>query len=435
MDHDTDVVVVGAGVMGGSIALELAKGGLRVIVIDKLGAPGHGSTSASSAIVRFNYSTIDGVATSWESKQCWTQWSDHVGVIDDAGMARFQQTGMVVFDTPLAPRENVTPLLSAVGVPYEEWDAATLRRRVPVINTGRYWPPKRIDDQAFFDDATEELGALFMPDAGFIDDPQLAAHNLIFAAQRLGATTLFNAAVTSVIRENDRVAGVRLANGVVVNAPVVVNAAGPWSTQLNRLAGVGADFSIAVRPMRQEVHYLPAPVGYNVEGQLGPSFADMDLGTYMRPGPGDTIYVGGTEPECDPLDWIDDPDDSNPSVTATTYASQATRAARRLSTLRVPTSPKGVAGVYDVAADWTPIYDRTQLPGYYVAMGTSGNQFKNAPLVGRFMATLIEQVQAGHDHDGDPIRYVGEHTGITINLGAFSRRRPFNASSTGNVMG
>jgi glycine/D-amino acid oxidase-like deaminating enzyme len=320
-------------------------------------------------------------------------------------------------------------------VPYEEWDAATLRRRVPVINTGRYWPPKRIDDQAFFDDATEELGALFMPDAGFIDDPQLAAHNLIFAAQRLGATTLFNAAVTSVIRENDRVAGVRLANGVVVNAPVVVNAAGPWSTQLNRLAGVGADFSIAVRPMRQEVHYLPAPVGYNVEGQLGPSFADMDLGTYMRPGPGDTIYVGGTEPECDPLDWIDDPDDSNPSVTATTYASQATRAARRLSTLRVPTSPKGVAGVYDVAADWTPIYDRTQLPGYYVAMGTSGNQFKNAPLVGRFMATLIEQVQAGHDHDGDPIRYVGEHTGITINLGAFSRRRPFNASSTGNVMG
>jgi sarcosine oxidase subunit beta len=435
MDHDTDVVVVGAGVMGGSIALELAKRGLRVVVIDKLGAPGHGSTSASSAIVRFNYSSIDGVATSWESKQCWTQWSDHVGVIDDAGMARFLQTGMVVLDTPLAPREKVTPLLSAVGVPYEEWDANMLRERVPVIDTGRYWPPKRIDDQAFFDDATEELGALFMPDAGFIDDPQLAAHNLIFAAHRLGATTMFNAVVTSVIRENDRVAGVGLANGVVVNAPVVVNAAGPWSTQLNRLAGVGADFSIAVRPMRQEVHYLPAPVGYNVEGQLGPSFADMDLGTYMRPGPGDTIYVGGTEPECDPLDWIDDPDASNPSVTATTYASQATRAARRLSTLRVPTSPKGVAGVYDVAADWTPIYDRTQLPGYYVAMGTSGNQFKNAPLVGRFMATLIEQVQAGHDHDGDPIRYVGEHTGITINLGAFSRRRPFNASSTGNVMG
>jgi glycine/D-amino acid oxidase-like deaminating enzyme len=435
MDRDAEVIVVGAGVMGGSIALELAKRGLNVVVIDKLGAPGHGSTSASSAIVRFNYSTIDGVATSWESKQCWVEWSDHVGVIDDAGMARFQQTGMVVLDTPIAPREKVTPLLSAAGVPYEEWDAATLRQRVAGVDTGRYWPPKGIDEPAFFDGATEELGALFMPDAGFIDDPQLAAHNLIFAAQRLGALSMFNAVVSDFIRVNGRVAGVRLENGTVIHAPVVVNAAGPWSTQLNRLAGVGADFSIGVRPMRQEVHYLPAPIGYNVAGQLGPSLADMDLGTYMRPGPGDMIYVGGTEPECDPLDWIDNPDDANPAVTATTYANQATRAARRLSTLRVPTSPKGVAGVYDVAEDWTPIYDRTELAGFYVAMGTSGNQFKNAPLVGLFLATLIERVEAGHDHDGYPVRYVGEHTGNVINLGAFSRKRPFNASSAGNVMG
>jgi glycine/D-amino acid oxidase-like deaminating enzyme len=405
------------------------------VVIDKLGAPGHGSTSASSAIVRFNYSTFDGVATSWESKQCWLEWTDHVGVIDDAGMATFQQTGMVVLDTPLAPRENVTPLLHAAGVPYEEWDAATLRERVTGIDTGRYWPPKRIDGPAFFDDATEELGALFMPDAGFIDDPQLAAHNLIFAAQRLGATTMFNAVVTDVIRASDRVVGVRLGNGTVIHSRVVVNAAGPWSTQLNRLAGVGADFTIQVRPMRQEVHYLPAPVGYNVAGQWGPSLADMDLGTYMRPGPGDSMYVGGTEPECDPLEWIDSPDDSNPAVTATSYANQSTRAARRLSTLRVPSRPKGVAGVYDVAQDWTPIYDRTELAGFYVAMGTSGNQFKNAPLVGRFLAMLIERVEAGDDHDSEPLRYVGEHTGNVINLGAFSRQRAINASSAGNVMG
>jgi sarcosine oxidase subunit beta len=435
MDRDVDVVVVGAGVMGGSIALELAKRARCVVVVDKLGAPGHGSTSASSAIVRFNYSTFDGVATSWESKQCWAEWPSHVGVIDDAGMARFQQTGMVVLDTPIAPREKMTPLLFAAGVPYEEWDAATLRERVLGIDTGQYWPPKRIDEAAFFEDATKQLGALFMPDAGFIDDPQLAAHNLISAAKSLGTTTMFNSLVTGVINENNHVAGVRLADGSVIHSPVVVNAAGPWSTQFNQLAGVGSDFNIAVRPMRQEVHYLPAPAGYNEAAQWGPSLADMDLGTYMRPGPGDTIYVGGTEPECDPLDWIDNPDDSNPAVTATTYANQATRAARRLSTLRVPTSPKGVAGVYDVAQDWTPIYDRTELPGFYVAMGTSGNQFKNAPLVGRFLATLIEHIESGHDHDREPLQYVGEHTGNTINLGAFSRRRTYNANSAGNVMG
>jgi sarcosine oxidase subunit beta len=432
---NTEVIVVGAGVIGGSIALELAKRGFGVVVIDKAGAPGHGSTSASSAIVRFNYSTWDGVATSWEAKHCWVDWSNHLGFRDDAGLASFQRTGMVVLDTPVAPRAKVVSLLDRVGVPYEEWDASVLRDRVTGIDAGRYWPPKRIDEETFFQDAAGEIGALFMPDAGFVDDPQLAAHNLIAAAQHFGATTMFNATVNEVIRRHDRVAGVRLSDGTAIASSVVLNAAGPWSSGLNRLAGVGEDFTIGVRPMRQEVHYLPAPPGYNVAGQLGPSIADMDLGTYMRPGPGDKIFVGGTEPACDPLEWIDRPDDSNPLVTAALYANQATRAARRLSNLSVPVSPKGVAGVYDVAEDWTPIYDRTELNGFYVAMGTSGNQFKNAPLVGRFLATIVEQVESGHDHDSDPLRYAGEHTGNSINLGAFSRKRPFNANSTGTVMG
>jgi hypothetical protein len=51
------------------------------------------------------------------------------------------------------------------------------------------------------------------------------------------------------------------------------------------------------------------------------------------------------------------------------------------------------------------------------------------------MATLIEQVEAGHDHDSDPLTYVGEHTGNIINLGAFSRKRAVNENSTGTVMG
>jgi sarcosine oxidase subunit beta len=430
-----DVVVVGAGVMGGSIALELVKRGFRVVVIDKAGAPGHGSTSASSAIIRFNYSTLAGVATSWEAKHCWQHWPEHLGVADDSGFASFFQTGMVMLDTPVAPRGPVIANFNSVGVPYQEWDAATLRRRIEGIDAGKYGPPKRIDDDAFFDYAVEELGGLYTPDAGFVDDPQLAAHNLIIAAQHGGATCVFNATVTAVSRKNERVAGVQLSDGTEISAPVVVNAAGPWSSGLNRLAGVGSDFNVSVRPMRQEVHYLPAPPGYNAAGGLGSSIADMDLGTYMRAAPGDKIMVGGTEPDCDPLEWIDDPDGSNPVVTASSYSRQATRAARRLSGLTIPNAPRGVAGVYDVAQDWTPIYDRTELDGFYVAMGTSGNQFKNAPLVGRFLATLVERVEAGHDHDIDPLTYVGEHTGNTINLGAFSRKRAVNKDSTGTVMG
>lgn len=88
-----------------------------------------------------------------------------------------------------------------------------------------------------------------------------------------------------------------------------------------------------------------------------------------------------------------------------------------------------------IPQDWTPIYDRTELPGFYVAMGTSGNQFKNAPVVGRMMATLIEQVEAGVDHDGQPVQYKGTHTGLRIDLGVFSRKRDRNTGSSGTVMG
>jgi glycine/D-amino acid oxidase-like deaminating enzyme len=91
--------------------------------------------------------------------------------------------------------------------------------------------------------------------------------------------------------------------------------------------------------------------------------------------------------------------------------------------------------VYDVADDWTPIYDRTREPGYFVAIGTSGNQFKNAPLVGRLMATLIDEVRSGRDHDRDPVRLDLPRTGHTIDLGTFSRRRTPPSGGPSNVMG
>jgi sarcosine oxidase subunit beta len=434
MRRTTDAIVIGAGIMGGAIAFELAKSGRDVVIVDKAGAPGHGSTSSSSAIVRFNYSTYDGVATSWEAKHCWTAWPEHLdGAVGP--LASFRRTGMIVLDAPSIDRERTERLLDRVGVPYEAWDADTLRARVPGIDAGAYWPPKSIDDDAFFDDAPHELGALYMPDAGFIDDPQLAAQNLVDAAQRRGGDVVLNRTVTEITRHDGRVTGLRLDDGSVLESSVVVNAAGPWSGRLNEMAGVGRDFTIGVRPLRQEVHSLRAPPGFNTAEALGPSIADMDLGTYMRPAPGDRLLVGGTEPACDALEWVDDPDDANPSVTSSSFARQVTRAARRLSTLTVPVTAQGAAGVYDVSDDWTPIYDRTELDGYYVAMGTSGNQFKNAPLVGRFLVTLVDRVQSGHDHDGDPVRYRGEHTKNVINLGAFSRRRARNADSSGTVLG
>ena len=434
MNEAFDAVVVGAGVIGCSVASELAADGLRVGVVDRGPSAGAGSTSASSAIVRYNYSTWTGVAAAWESKSRWECWAEHLGAGPGENLARFIRTGGLCLESPGQDRGKVLALFDRAGVPYEEWDTATLRRRMPFLDPGRHYPPKPIADDAFWAEPNGELTGYWMPDCGYVDDPQLAAQNLMAAAQRRGAQFRFGAEVVAVRRTTAGVDGVQLADGSAISSPVVVNVAGPHSSHVNALADVLHDFALTTRPLRQEVHLVTAPPGFG-DDHPGPLVADLDLGTYFRGSPGGSMLVGGVEPECDELQWLDDPDVFNPNPTQEVYRAQLYRAARRLPELRVPESARGIAGVYDVSDDWIPIYDRTELPGFYVAIGTSGNQFKNAPVVGRFMAALIAAVEGGHDHDSTPVQVDLEHTGLTADLGHYSRRRQIHGESTFTVMG
>ncbi|MGW4847152.1 NAD(P)/FAD-dependent oxidoreductase [Nocardia brasiliensis] len=435
MSGANSVVVLGAGIIGSSIALRLAERGYEVVVVDKAGGPGMGSTSASSAVIRFNYSTSDGVVTAWESYKCWQKFGAYLSLPDDVPVARYHQTGVVLLDVEIAPRAQFTRLFDRVGIPYEEWSSADLAERISGIDAGKYYPPKPITSDAFYQEATGQLGALYTPDGGFVDDPRLAAANFAVAAIRAGAKFRYHSTVVELAQEPTGRWRIRLADGVEFRASIVVNAGGPWSGKLNRLAGVGADFTMSVAPMRQEVHRVAAPAQFNDAQRPGPCVADLDLGIFLRSDGADGILVGGTEPKCDPLEWIDDPDTANPNCTVERFEAQITRAARRFPDLGVPSRPKGIAGVYDVTTDWAPIYDKTDKAGFYVAMGTSGNQFKNAPLVGEYLATIIDEVEAGADHDLRPVQYIGRSTGIAVNLGAYSRKRAPNKATSGTVLG
>ncbi len=424
------VVVIGAGVIGASVALELARSGYGVIVLDKGPGVGHGSTSSSSAIVRFNYSTFDAVALAWEAFHCWKNWQSHLGISAHA-YAELHDVGVVMLDAPIISNERTTKLFDAVGVPYEVWDSEQLRTRVSGIDTGKYWPPKSISDDEFWAKPSETIGAIYTPHGGYVNDPLLAAENLADAAKTHGAKFKFKSEVTAILKKNNRVRAVVINNKKVIEADLIVNVGGPWSTTINEMAGVGSDFTITLRPMRQEVHQVDKPLGL----LPGPIIGDLDLGIYLRSTPNGATLVGGTEPACDPLEWVDDPDHVNMVRTQERFEAQVTRAARRLPRMQVPNSPMGVVGVYDVASDWTPIYDRTNLDGFYVAIGTSGNQFKNAPVVGKLMALLINEVESGRDHDEDPVIYLGPWTKNPINLKAFSRKRAINSESSNSVMG
>ena len=111
------------------------------------------------------------------------------------------------------------------------------------------------------------------------------------------------------------------------------------------------------------------------------------------------------------------------------------REAQRLKDLPIPNKMQGVVDLYDCSDDWIPIYDKTDLPGFYLAIGTSGNQYKNAPVVGVMMSELIDACEKGLDHDKEPYRFHMRHTGREVNVGFYSRLREINTDSSFSVIG
>ncbi|MDP7068299.1 MAG: FAD-dependent oxidoreductase [Acidimicrobiales bacterium] len=428
-----DAVVIGSGVIGSSITYELGRRGLRTLTIDRNGGAGLGSTSFSSAIVRFTYSTYPGVAMSYEGLAYWQNWREHLNADDSDDLAKFHQCGMATLKTTGGHHLKVLPHFDSIGIPYEHWDLDAFRDHLPELDLRSFGPPKRPDDDGFWDDPTELLeGALFTPEAGYISDPQLAAQNLYRAATELNCEFLFNAEVVSIIQNGGRITGAQLADGTTISTPVIVNAAGPHSRVINEMAGAMEDMSIGTTPLRQEVHHVPSPAELDFEHR-GFSIADDDNGIYIRPDLGNNILIGSTEPDCDPLHWVEP--DYQGEIDAGQWEAQVLRLNRRLPSVGVPHQKRGIVGVYDVADDWIPIYDRTCVDGFYVAIGTSGNQFKNAGIAGYCMSELIEAVESGWDHDTDPISVTGPHTELTIDMGNFRRTRTINPDSSMSVHG
>ena len=440
-EPDYDAIVIGAGVIGGAVAYELARRGHRTLSIDKGPGAGYGSTSASSAMIRFSYSTETGVAAAWDGMHYWRNWAEYLGAPDESGYAKLVQCGMVLLIQGEEGHHNrVMPLWDRLAVPYEYWDRAELERRVPTFDLDLYGPPSRSTDDDFWKDAHGTMvGALFSPDAGYVDDPQLAAHNLQRAAEAQGGEFRFRTEVVGFLKQSgdsrDRVKGVELADGSTVTAKVVVNVGGPHSSDINKLAGVYDAMNIKTTSIRHETYHVPGPSDMDFTAN-GFAVADDDSGIYFRPQPGNNILVGTTDPPCDPKIVVG-PDEELGEVTSDGWETNTMRINKRMPTLGVPLphDKKGVVDRYDKSDDWIPIYDRTDLDGFYVAIGTSGNQFKNAGVAGHMMAELIEAVEGGHDHDADALQVTARYTGLNLDMATFRRNRQINPSSSMSVHG
>ena len=163
--------------------------------------------------------------------------------------------------------------------------------------------------------------------------------------------------------------------------------------------------------------------------------SDADAGGYHRPEAGNRVLVGSLDPDCDAYEWIADPDDYNRQVTTKQWKAQVYRLAKRVPTLPIPGKPTGIADLYDVTDDWIPIYDRSDLAGFYLAIGTSGNQYKNGPVIGQLLCEIITACENGHDHDRDPVKVNLRNIDFVVNTGIFSRNREIIQGSTFSVLG
>lgn len=417
-----DLVVIGAGIIGCAVAAAAADEGLDTIVVDRLGGPGFGSTSASAGIVRVHATDPASCAIAEESLYSWQDWRAAAEVPSGELAAEFVRSGTLILDADSEFAQAVRATMTAVGVEHQIVDTDDLRAGWPDLDLSRHGGPREPDDERFWADPTEEIDSgVHTPASGYVADCLLATRNLADLARSRGVRWCLGHEVVEVMRHRDRVRGVRLADGGRVEGPAVVNAAGPASGVVNGLAGVGADATVRTRPVRQELHHLPLPDGLAL-GQRAAHVVDGDLGTNFRT-EGAALLVGSQDAAIDPADVLADPDDFDPRPTLSRWERSTLRLARRIPALTIPRRPSGVAGVYDVSDDWLPIYDRTELDGFYLAMGSSGHQFKAAPVIGPMMAALVRRGLEGTDQDVSPLQHRLPHSGRVVDTGVFSRRR------------
>lgn len=151
MTKPTDVIIIGAGVVGCAIANSLSRAGLQTLNIDALPAAGYGSTSHSSAIVRPFYSHVTSCAVAHESRYRWLNWPEFLGFEDPGGFAEYHETGglVLVREGEIEDYANNLNVLDNVGVDYEILDEASLLGLYPNICLDSFAPPKRLADDDF----------------------------------------------------------------------------------------------------------------------------------------------------------------------------------------------------------------------------------------------------------------------------------------------
>jgi glycine/D-amino acid oxidase-like deaminating enzyme len=351
-----DVVVIGGGVMGTSIAFNLARRGAGRIVLLEKSTVCSGTSAKSSAIVRTHYTTRPTAVMALLARRIFERWAEDVG-----GESGFVRTGMLFIGPPESRDrvERTVRMNQEVGIETSLIGPAEAREISPHV---------RISDGA---------ALVYEPRSGY-GSPHEVASSFVRRFAELGGQLRQSTLVTGIDTEGDRVRGVRTSRGEIAAGHVVI-AAGPWARPVGRLAGL----DLPVTPSRESIVTLRPAFDWS---PVHPVTGDLVNEVYLRPETGGLILVGNTRDTIVP----GDPDayEDRPSAEHTTEV--LTRLARLMPETATAAITGGWSGMYEVSPDWNPIMGTAAaVAGLHYAVGFSGHGFKLSPMVGVLMAEQV----------------------------------------------
>lgn len=350
-----DVVVVGGGIIGASVAYHLLArdAGLGVVLLEKENEAGTGATAKATGGVRHQFSTEANVRLTQLSYRYFTDAETILGCSVD--FVAHGYLFVTADPSTLARSREAVALQQRLGVP---------SRVVAPAEMKTLFQQLAVDDLA---------GGTFCPADGSAD-PHGLLQGFLARARDRGLELRVGEPVIGVLRDGRRIGGVATATESY-RAPVVVNAAGPFADKVGRLAGV----ELPSRPYRRQVLVTePLPAF----PEVFPLTVDLDTGWYVHRQGKSAVLMGGTDRNSAPgldatVDW---------DAFSLVFAA----AGKRVPPLAEARVMRAYAGVRDLTPDYHGILaEAPALPGFYVACGFSGHGFMHAPAIGLLMAELI----------------------------------------------
>jgi sarcosine oxidase subunit beta len=362
MRSTADVVIVGGGCMGASVAFHLARRGVTdVLLVERASVLGSGSTGRNAGGVRHQFSSEANIRLSIESIRTLECFREEVGYDID-----FHQDGYLFLLSSRASvdafRRNIA-VQRACGVDVEWLVAGDAARLAPGLSVGGV------------------LAATFCRKDG-IADPNGVTMGFAKAAQRLGVEIVRDTEVTGIDVRGGRVAGVRTSRGQI-STEIIVNAAGPHAREVGCLAGV----DVPVDPYRRHIF-----IAQDFTAAVPPTrvmVIDFDTTFYFHREGGGVLF-GMADP--------DEPPGFDTTVRWDFLPEVIDVAVRRLPALADASISHAWAGLYEMSPDANPMIGPVRdVTGFFVINGFSGHGFQHSPAAGRILADIITGRDPGID--------------------------------------